>query len=166
FNFLYNLYSAKGKYIALCEGDDYWTDPSKLQKQVGFMEENPEIGIVHTKYKILNEAKEKIKVHEKRIYNPNFSNFRNFLFTGDMRTLTVMFRSKFLPNIQALVDIGIMERVNYGDRPAFLTIANKSKIGYINEVTGNYRQPVVETASSFRTHKEKFRGKIKHRNDL
>jgi glycosyltransferase involved in cell wall biosynthesis len=39
---VYNWPRAKGKYIALCEGDDYWIDSYKLQKQVDFMEANPE----------------------------------------------------------------------------------------------------------------------------
>lgn len=41
----YNYSRARGKYIAYCEGDDYWTDPLKLQKQIDFMESHPEYSV-------------------------------------------------------------------------------------------------------------------------
>lgn len=42
----YNFPRARGRYIAMCEGDDYWTDPHKLQRQVDFMEKNPGCSLV------------------------------------------------------------------------------------------------------------------------
>ena len=44
-NYKYNFTRARGKYIALCEGDDYWIDECKLQKQFDYMEQNPECGL-------------------------------------------------------------------------------------------------------------------------
>ncbi|MFY9141766.1 glycosyltransferase [Sulfuricurvum sp.] len=54
-NITYNIPRALGKYIAFCDGDDYWTDPLKLQKQVDFLEQNPEfVGCSHNT-KVINE---------------------------------------------------------------------------------------------------------------
>ena len=51
----FNFPRAKGKYIALCEGDDYWTDPLKLQKQVDFLEKNDEYILTYHKTRKVNE---------------------------------------------------------------------------------------------------------------
>ncbi|WP_300890780.1 glycosyltransferase family A protein, partial [Paramuribaculum intestinale] len=49
----------RGKYIAMCEGDDYWIDPYKLQKQVDFLESHPDYGMCYTKVKRYNQQNKK-----------------------------------------------------------------------------------------------------------
>jgi len=50
FNFLENLKSSRGDYICLCDGDDYWTDNQKLEKQFQFLTKNPDVFLVYSSY--------------------------------------------------------------------------------------------------------------------
>lgn len=54
-NFRRTLAACRGKYIALCEGDDYWNDPKKIQTQVSFLESNPEYVLTYHDNHSINE---------------------------------------------------------------------------------------------------------------
>ena len=54
FNFIYNIYTSNGKYLAMCEGDDYWTDPLKLRKQIDVFEKDDRYSlVVHQSLKVI-----------------------------------------------------------------------------------------------------------------
>jgi len=73
YNFLANLKEASGKYIALLDGDDYWTDPYKLQKQVDFFESHPDVaGCFHDVVSVDENRKvinENYYLSKKSLYN-------------------------------------------------------------------------------------------------
>ncbi len=82
---------ARGKYIALCEGDDYWTDPLKLQKQVDFLEEN-------SGYVMCSHECNSYIQSSGECFSCSFANGRDYSITniinGDWayQTLSVVFR--------------------------------------------------------------------------
>ena len=92
-NWINTLGACNGDYIALCEGDDYWSDSKKLQKQVNFMEEHPSFSMCATKTQRVNERGEKGENTGKKYGEITHE---EVLRQNQFGTCTVMLRSKFL----------------------------------------------------------------------
>jgi len=133
-NFI-NLYGmAKGKYIALCEGDDYWTDPDKLQKQVDFLEANLDYSLCFHN---------SLVIYTNKIKSSHL--FASYL--KDKYTIEdVIEREWFVPT-QSMVfrremyNLPIWNSYIYnGDYAIQLLLAKNGPFHYINQVMSVYRK--------------------------
>lgn len=147
-NFMWALSQAKGKYIAICEGDDYWTDCLKLQKQVGFLEKNEEYGLTHTDSDFLLEQSGVIIRDYRKINNLEAKNgfvYDDLLKSNHISTLTVMFRKSLLDYYFLLKRNDICNFL-MADYVMWLEFSQHCKFHYINETTATYR--VLENSAS------------------
>ncbi len=131
----------KTKYIALCEGDDYWTDCGKLLKQVDFLELNHDYSMCFTDVKDFHQAKGEFGKSAIASYNntllpQNKKELFYYILLGKCRiqTLTVVFRKAFADTI-VKNDVKFM----MGDTTRWLDLSQKGPVYYIPEITGVYR---------------------------
>jgi glycosyltransferase involved in cell wall biosynthesis len=134
-NFIENIQAAKGKYIALCEGDDYWTDPLKLQKQVDFLEVNPDYALIHTNYKSFIQQENKF--FQKVLKRDVGSVFGSYLKNNQIATLTALFRQNAVK--EGVIQYFVKNNFLMADYPLWLHIAQFHKVGYLDEITAVYR---------------------------
>lgn len=99
----YNVPRTKGKYIAFCEGDDYWTDPNKLQKQVDFLENHPDYVMCFHCYKFYFQDRlcYDDTIRPEKASRKGLTFDLNFYISNDWMTqpLTVVFRTEVCKKI-------------------------------------------------------------------
>ncbi len=129
-NFIRTLKACKGKYIAFCEGDDYWIDRNKLQKQVDFLEQHPKYGGVCSNNRWFLE---KENIFKDSILDKGLITFEDLCTSNKINSQTILFKKELITNLDWL------EQLHMGDWPLHLMITNQQPYYRLPEITTVYR---------------------------
>ncbi|NVJ46713.1 MAG: glycosyltransferase [Cytophagia bacterium] len=128
--------NARGKYIAICEGDDYWTDCLKLQKQVEFLEANHDFSGVFHNTAFLDEREPDLEARPWRTYECDVFNSKDiFRKTSLFHTSSYVFRS-----VAVNTEFLIKQNIKSNDMLLLGVISKYGKLKFLNELMSVYRK--------------------------
>jgi glycosyltransferase involved in cell wall biosynthesis len=134
-NFKWASEQCTGEYIALCEGDDYWTDPLKLQKQVDFLETNDKYSFCFHDNKILDENTGKIGLRVGKRKIDYIVDLKSVIIENNISTASLVFR-----NILDFDNLPIwFSATTKGDYGLIVLLAERGFGKYIPEPMSVYR---------------------------
>ena len=133
-NFVQGLQDCRGEYVALLDGDDYWTSPHKLQKQVDFLDTHPECALCfHDVLMIFDDGKTEPRNFSSPHRKP-ISTVEDLLSENFIPTCSVLYRRRPQDEFPEW-----LLTTPTGDWGLHIINARHGKIGYLNEVMGVYR---------------------------
>lgn len=133
-NFAATLEACQGQYVALLEGDDYWTCPQKLQKQVDLLDNTPECALCfHSVIRFEEESDQ-----EPTLFplpgQPFISTIHELIHGNFIQTCSVMFRRELIINYPTwMLDLSV------GDWPLFIFIAQYGDLRFLEDTMAAYR---------------------------
>lgn len=129
----------KGQYVALCEGDDYWTDENKLQKQVDYLDAHPDCSLCFHPVTVKWEEGERpdsVFPDKKMLANVGAMNLKSLLKQNFIQTNSVVYRWRFHQDSPELIPNGILPV----DWFLHLLHAEVGKIAMLPDVMAVYRK--------------------------
>jgi len=148
-----NMAHCRGEFVALCEGDDYWIDPLKLQKQVDVMREYPSVGLCfcgadahnvvtretrhwfpYNNGSTLMSGEDYMRTRFGMTRNPQLRPFVD----DQLRTLTTLIRGSCLKKVSETIDV-LKWGLCVGDYSLWASLALVSDVYFLNENVGVYR---------------------------
>lgn len=144
-NFLNVLSAANGEYLAFCEGDDYWTDLFKLQKQVEFMEANPDYSMCYHAVDVVDILGRKTG----RYYGPYKKKSKDCsvefnVMAGNVHLSSIFTRSKFIEQGIPPWYIDI-KTGDHGDFAFVLFLSTSGKTYFMDELMSAHRTGVADS---------------------
>jgi len=169
FNAIFSTIKSRGKYIAICEGDDYWTDPFKLQKQVNFLENNLNYSAcAHLSDVIFDGVEIKNEERFKRNTKKTIYKTKDCLDSTPFHTSSLVYRSEYFdldgylqfgfkffrdyPQIIILSTLGLIKRF-----PEVMSVYRRNKSGISENISFEKLYKInIETAKALNNYIDNF----------